>query len=121
MYPVCTDLAPTPLTYPRSCTYCEGSGFRVTVHVLNVPFDAVYTNMYRDDPRSCFPRKCATQRETSMKKRVKKLALTRESLRALQDNTLGEVPGAATIVTRFAATNCVPCQTWENVPLCRPS
>jgi hypothetical protein len=55
-----------------------------------------------------------------MKKRIKKLVLSRESLRVLQEDALAEAPGAGT-TTAFGATNCTPCQTWENVPLCRPS
>ena len=55
-----------------------------------------------------------------MRKIMKKMVLSRESLRVLQENTLAEAPGAGT-TTAFGATNCTPCHTYENVPLCRPS
>lgn len=55
-----------------------------------------------------------------MKKGMKKLVLNRESLRVLREEKLVAIPGGGTN-TAFGASYCTPCQTWENVPLCRPN
>jgi hypothetical protein len=54
-----------------------------------------------------------------MKKSIKKLVLSRETLRKIQEGELAAAPGAATgACTAWGASRCTPCYTNETVSPC---
>ena len=53
-----------------------------------------------------------------MKKNTKKLALSRETFRLIQEDTLAAAPGATGLCTVVAVSVCIPCQTYETASPC---
>jgi hypothetical protein len=52
-----------------------------------------------------------------VKKRIKKLVLSRETLGVIQEGELPEALGAGT-TTAFGASQCTPCDTRQHVSPC---